>query len=517
MKSTPLRKALVLSLICSVSFASALVSNVAISHAKKSGDQRVIENAIQDAAKKTALHEEDPQEAIEEMVEDLPAEVVDELLDQNIKEIEIAEPAVTPPEEPAAPAEETAADTTDIVEPALEAEPAEIAEASTEIEEKPKRIRGIRTGAYIISPRLSIQGHHVDNVLYTAANEGDDIVTIAKPGLSIHTKEDYEHALNLDAEFEYLRYSENDDESHNNFNLTIDAHIAKNEAFSIPFFLSYEQSHEDRMDDLTGQRPVERLEIAKFYTSTGFRFKDGPFTAEIRGHFGENRFDDEEDANGNAVVRRDADHDVVSTSADLHWDINDHHRVSLLGLWGDKDYDQNSFQGGGFNGPNRSSDHTHIFAGWKMKYKGFTSKLKAGFGMLDFEEDAVLSDINTAIGSAEISWNISKWLDMALNYRRDIHEDEEVIQGIIRDRGDLSFGVKMGDHVKWQLGGLFEKWSFEESTRDDRYIGFDTSLDYFFNDFVALGASYEMLKRSSDADGLDFDNNTIMLHLSGRM
>ena len=81
----------------------------------------------------------------------------------------------------------------------------------------------------------------------------------------------------------------------------------------------------------------------------------------------------------------------------------------------------------------------------------------------------------------------------------------------------MSFAFKLGEHVRWEIGGEVQKWSFEESTRDDRYAGAHTSLDYFFNDFVALGASYKMLKRDSDLANLDFDNNIVMLHLSGRM
>lgn len=490
MKTISLRKAFIFGLLCSVA-----ISYPAISYAKKGGDKRVIEQAIEENVKATAMTEEDPADAIEEVAAESELSENEMVLEQ-----EVTEAAAVPPEG---------------MEMAKEAEAEEVVEA--EEPEAAPRQHGIAMGNYVVSPRISLQTTHTDNALFTETNEDDDVITTIKPGIMITTKEDYEHRLTLDSAFEYNRYSENDDESHNNFHVSLDGQIAKDEAFSLPFELSYAQDHEDRMDDITGQRPVERLEMSKFYSSVGFRFKDGPLTADIAGYFGQNRYDDELDINGNQVVRRDADHDIVGTKAALTWDMSDHVKLGLMGKWGDRDYDQNNFQGGGFNGPNRSSDITDARLVFGLNFKSFKTLIKAGWGMVDFEEDAVLSDINTAVADIGMTWNITNWLDWNLNYSRDIHEDEEVIQAILRDKGNMSFAFKLGEHVRWEIGGEVQKWSFEESTRDDRYAGAHTSLDYFFNDFVALGASYKMLKRDSDLANLDFDNNTIMLHLSGRM
>ena len=459
---------------------------------------KMLQSAIEDSVQDTATDSFAKDEA---QIKDLPAGDTDSLLATGDMDETYIEPVTA--EEPVMESMQA-----DSGEPLLleETQPA------------PQNMSpGIAWGDYVITPRLSLQGAYNDNLLATETNTQEDFVKSIQPGLNIRLDDNNPHKLEIDAGWETRLHSDQDDDDQNNFNVSLDGVIADKSNFSIPLSVGYKSYHEDRADDLSAQRPEEVLKMTKFYAATGIRFTEGPYLAEILGHFEEKRHDDDRDAQGNPVIRRDADHDTAGTSARFEFALGEHHKMGVSGRWGDNDYNKNNYQGGGFNGPNRSSDKLSALAMWSMAFKSFTAKLKGGYGEIDYEDDAQIADIEEVIGSVEFGWAITDRLNLKIDYIRDLHEDEEIIQPIRRDMSHVSMDYKLGDHLLARIGGRYDRWEFEETTREDKYIGVDAGLDYFFNQFIALGVSYDYLGRDSDANNLDFEQNRFMVHLSGRL
>lgn len=443
---------------------------------------------------------------------------VDPILQQAI--IESAEPEKEPlaeeevevvPAEPPVFEEEMA-------EPAPELPPPAVAAIETPARapiswpEEPGR----RWGGLLFLPSLLVKAGLNDNLFASDTLKETDFVTHFTPRLRMEIP-DIRHEVALEGEWEYRTHLEHNDENQHNLSARFGGALNAEKGFSVPFDFSWASTHEEREDDLAGQLPASPLERDDFKASGGLRVKGGSVGLALLGHYNKQRFEDGEAMVTRApVIRRDADRDITELELNTSFDLDPENTLMLWGTYGGRDYERQNYQAGGFTGPRRDSDTFSGMLSWLFKNPTLEGHLSLGVSDYNYES-AAIDDVREFVGDIEVEHRIGSLTTVNLQLARSIDEDAEIVDPLIRSR----FGFYV-DHQPWEdtllaAGADYNFIEFANSGRDDETWDFRVIADYFLNDFLAFGAEYVYTLRDSEAAGLDFNRNMILLRARGRL
>lgn len=393
-------------------------------------------------------------------------------------------------------------------------EPAVIAKPVVQ-QQKPESSIGFRLGGFRLIPQLSVTRTYDDNIFAQQSNEQDDYITHIIPSFRMNL-EDSAHDVEIAAHYEQEIYDDLNDNDQQNFGGHIKARLNASKGLSLPISISYLQSHEDRVDDLTLQLSKDPLRYDDFAVSGGFAYKPDRLGIEVLGHYQKQRFEDGFTAADAAVIRSDADRDIVTGEVKLSYDTSNRSTIMLSGSWGERDYQKNNFQGGGFNGPDRTSEIYTAMAGWKLDLNDVSISLNAGYADHDYDAGAI-NDQEEIVADTAIRFNLNDHVVFNMSYIRDVYEDEEIIQPIIRNNFETGVDIDVNEKLLLGLKATYGDWDFDGLNRQDEIITGGINLDYLLNQNISMGLEYMVGTRDSDAANLDYDRNVVMARLSGRL
>ena len=414
-----------------------------------------------------------------------------------------AQPIITPEPEP-------------VIEEIVATDEAIIAEPMVVPEEEPKL--GRKFGNLRFLPSLILQQDYNSNITAADGNTGRreaDMITHLVPRLNI-TLDESRHDINFNAEYETRRYWANNGENHDNYKAGIEGHLTASPSFRVPFGLVFNRPHEERTDDLTAQQWVKPLEQRDLKAALGFEYQPSSYGIALLGRYRTLEYEDGVDATGAPVIRRDADHDETEAEARFTFDFNPRNKLILAGLMGDHDYEIENFQAGGFVGPVRNSNKSSVFADWKLRFKNMATDLKLGFENRNYDDNAI-GGVRALIGGAKFVYDYSDKTALTFAATRDVHEDEEVIEPIIRTTAGLSVDHQLRETILLGAGIDYGTWTFQDSARDDDYWTYRMLADWMISERVSFGAEYNRMTRDSEAAGADFSRDIILLSLRGRL
>jgi hypothetical protein len=369
--------------------------------------------------------------------------------------------------------------------------------------------------SFVFEPRLRVGEKYESNIFAADTGRKSDFITMVVPGLHMGLVNS-PHKLDFDGEFELDRNLHHHEESQNNYKARLAGLLEAAKSLHFPFEVGFKRQHEERIDDLTHQGSVKPIHFTDFKTGLGVDYKPGPLGFALNGSFRALSYGDGEDAAGAPVIRRDADHNELGGEARVSYDIGAANTASLIGRLGRNDYDRNAYVAGGFTGPSRDSHSWGALAGWKTSFKGFLADLKLGLGTRNYKDGAI-DDIRTLIGDANMHYDLTDATRLSLNASRFIHEDDEVLQGIVRTDAGLTLDHKLNDRLSLGAGAERQYWNFEASPRQDKVWKLKALADYMISQHFSLGAEYDYVMRASNAAGFDLNDNIVMVNLKGKL
>lgn len=375
---------------------------------------------------------------------------------------------------------------------------------------------GFRAGNLLIQPSATLSQGYDDNIYATDANEEDDTFTQIAPSLRIELM-DQETVAALDLDYSYKTYWDHSDEDRHDAKASLGGDLALGRGWSVPFGVLWEQTHEDREEDLTAQIPDEPLKIKNTYAKTGLKFKPSTFGISVVGEYLSQKFDDAIGLVSNLpIIRSDADRDIYNGTLGLEYDISEETQFVLAGSYGGRDYDSLNYQAGGFNGPDRSSDTWGGVTGLRFKAKKLQAEFMIGYKGFDYDLNAI-ADIEALVGNVDLAFHATDNLTFSLGYDRDIYEDDEIIQPITFHKADAGIAYKFAPAWLARVGGGLDYRDFESLSRNDETYHVGAGLEYMLHDNWSLVADYLFSTRDSDAAGLDYDRSRALLSLTGKL
>lgn len=366
-------------------------------------------------------------------------------------------------------------------------------------------------------PQLGLVQSYSDNIFATENNEEGDFITSVRPYLHIETLSE-KHEMNVDLSYEYRHYADNSDESRHNFSTRLHGYLGAVEGLTTPYDFGWSKKYAEREDDLAGVRPAAPLLVDVLRGSAGVAYAGEKGKIGLYGGYRKERYDDGPSSLGNRVIRRDADRDIVSLSAEMEGPVTSYADLVVSAKWSERDYQRRTFQNGGFNGPSRSSDVIEGLGGFKFSTPRVSGHIKAGYADYSYDDKTgIINDISDFLVDTALRFPLSDKADLGFDYDRSIYEDDDIIHPITHDRFELTLDQEIREDVLLGAGAAYGLMDFESINREDKIFSLRLLADYFINRYVALGAEYEYSTRDSDAALLDFDRNRFFVRLNGRL
>lgn len=121
-----------------------------------------------------------------------------------------------------------------------------------------------------------------------------------------------------------------------------------------------------------------------------------------------------------------------------------------------------------------------------------------------------------------ITWDINvRWLPLSYTkFEADIsHNVTPSVSSIINlrnsDRVNLNWVHNWNSRITSRVIGAYEKANNSSTSRKDEFKSFGIDISYGFQRWLGLGISYNYRKLQSSDDNYDFDQNVVMLNLTG--
>lgn len=387
---------------------------------------------------------------------------------------------------------------------------------------------GIRAGAFLVFPSLTLSEQFDDNVFATDNGKKSDFATIIAPRITAQS--DWtRNALGFGAG---VTGAVNYDYSQNNYLdafATTTGRLDVTRADKVSGFLRVDRLHEGR-DDPNSRNNFDAADAnAQQGNRDGNlnRYWRGQVDTSYRHDF--NRWFTVLGANVQRLVYEEVgsqsendrrDRNEYSGRFRLGYDLGP--RINLFGegRYSYRDYDKGQIYGG--EEVKRNSQGFQGRLGTEVDITGILfGELALTYSRRNFDESQ-FNDTSGFGGSGALTWNVTPLTTVILEAESDIAETTVQFQG---DIAEANFQNSVGLDVTHELlrnvllnaNTKFERDDFQGTSRTDNIWSAGAGVTYLINRNLSLDGSYRFSTRSSDAPGARYDRNIVLVGITAKL
>ena len=367
----------------------------------------------------------------------------------------------------------------------------------TSVRQRPRpdyEAAGVRLGAFIAYPRLTVDVERDDNIYAVAADETSDTIWRVKPEIALRS--DWSrHSLSAFASSSINRYSDNGTEDNEEYTLGLNGKLDVVRGSFISGGLQYQKLTEPRSAPtspvaalapiqyelvtaaLTGVKEFNRLRLTGDLSSKSYDYEDGRNAAgELDQDF------------------RDRDQYRYGVKADYAVSPDTAFYVSLTG--DSRRYDTDSA---------RDSDGYILSAGVDFELaQAVCGQIDAGYMKQTYDNFVTstgrrVDDISGLSTKTKVEWFPTELTTVTFNATRNI--DESVVansQGFVSTTGSVAVDHELLRNVLLSGQANFGSDDYEGIDREDKRSGAKASVSYLMNRRVGVFLTYTYLKQKSE-------------------
>jgi len=361
---------------------------------------------------------------------------------------------------------------------------------------------GIRAGAFLLFPELTVAGEYTDNVYATEQNTESDYILVVAP--EARFRSDWNnHALNARFGARLGRFADNSREDFDDYVAAVDGRLDVRRSTKATGVLSFQRLHEARgtPDDVGGLEPAE---YGKWTVGGGLEHSFARAAVQL----GVERLSyDYDDVRGlNSIIDQDdRDRDITATSLRVSYSTSPNLATFVEAAYNWRRYDR---------GELRDSEGYRLTGGVTLDFGGVTSgDVFAGYRAQDYENPA-FAEVEGFTYGARVLWNPTLLTSVEFTAANTV--EETIIPGSTAYVESL-YRVEVNHELLRNLiltgTAAYVEDDFKRSTRTDDVYSLGVGARYLLNRHVTLQAAYGWTERESNANGRDFDRNTVSLRL----
>ncbi len=371
----------------------------------------------------------------------------------------------------------------------------------------------IRWHGFLLTPQIVSEQKIDSNILASSENDEADTITVVRPSLQVR-KEFGRHSANLLVEGEGEKFWSNQENDVFNARAQLSGVLEARRSFKIPFELSYTSGHEKRSQNFSQNISEEPIGFTSMGGALGFVYKPNRASLSVVGRHAEIAFDNGRTVAGNRLVREDDDRTSTTVEVRGSYDLTPNHVPFVSVGLGELDYDQGTFDGTGFNGPERDSENLNVVVGWQFGYKGLLlADIGVGYTSRDYDSQSI-EDIETTGFAADINWNMTKRSTFNLGLRRSITDNNDSTQGVILTEARLGYDREVLHNLFFDAFINYALLDVSDTDREDDVISGGFGMRYDLSPRFAISAGYDYTTRESTAPGLDYDRHQLTARLT---
>ena len=384
---------------------------------------------------------------------------------------------------------------------------------NTSVQQRPRpdyEAPGIRTGGFLVYPRLEVQVERNDNIYAVDVNESDDIITHIRPELSIESDWN-QNFLSAYARGAFNRYVDFEGENTEEFGVGSTARVDVARGANIGLGADFTSSFEPRTAPDSPSNAIEPtgLDTTQAYIS-GSR-SAGYVKLSGRADWRSIDYDDGRTGAGTVIEQDTRDREVISISGRADFAISPDTAFFVQATGNERTYDIASTVAL----PNRDSTGAEYLIGANFEVSsGVRGEISAGYIQQDFDEVAY-QDTDGFAARAQLEWFPTELTTVTVAGGRSIEDSATPgVGGLLSS--SLSFGL---DHELLRnviLNGRLT-WGRDEYQgidREDTRVGANLGATYLINRNLGVNATYSLLDTNSDGSAADIDFSVNKLAIS---
>jgi hypothetical protein len=357
---------------------------------------------------------------------------------------------------------------------------------------------------FVIKPVLNVTSEYTDNVFLSGGNEQSDFTVETAPHVSI-TKHYRDHLYQLDVQAKDRRYLDFDQENSTNFLAKLKTRLQATKALRLPFELSFRTENVDRKAaGETVLAAITQYDAAR--ASAGFDYRFNRLNVQMIGHYERRNFENGRALGTAAPILFEAkDRNEYGASLIGTYDLASDHALFAGIRYTQQDFDSFTDSSNVDTSGLRSNDGIHFLAGLKTRYKNLLiGDIGVGYILQDYESPAADS-IGSFDISADLDYLVTPKLTVNLQASREINQDNDVVQGVLKSRFLLGFEYEFLTDLYGRAETFYEDYDFIDSTREEDVLGGAVNLRWLHSPLweSQLGLSYQI--RESNAAERDYN------------
>jgi hypothetical protein len=369
---------------------------------------------------------------------------------------------------------------------------------------------GVPAGSFRAFPSVTLEGRYDDNIFSTDTGEESDFIFSLRPEL-VFSSDWNVHSLEFAAGGDFVGYSDNDDENHQNFFVRTNGLYEVQRDLSFRGGVGYARSHEGRgsANDAGGTEPTQ---VDTLSPSVGLFYQDGLFSFDASASA---RVLNLEDVSTTTASINNDDRDRTEYDIGLRaaYEYTRYSELYLRGRYLPREY-RSSVDDNGFN---RDSDGYELVIGADVELSGVTAAgAFIGYRNQDYD-DARLGEVDGLQYGANFTWNVLRTTSIDGSITRSVEETT-----INNASGFFVTSARVGiDHEVMRnflvgADASFSRNDYEGTSREDDDVRVNLYGNYMFNRNFHLRAGYDFTDHDSNVAGSDYQKNVVNLQLRGQ-
>lgn len=367
---------------------------------------------------------------------------------------------------------------------------------------------GIRTGAFLVYPSVSLTGTYDDNVFATSDDEEDDFITTLRPEVRAESQWS-RHQLTATAFGEFGFFADENDSNYEDFGAGIGGRLDVTRESRTTGNLSFARLNEGRdspdeggVDEVTqywqyNARLSHRHSFVRFFVQPTLTASRTSF--ESAGDLSNAQRDRNRYGGGLRVGFNVSP--SINVFAEGNGDVVEYDDSGAV----DRDSTGFNVRGGA------EIDITRLIVG----------EFSIGYDRREYDDDA-LDDAQGLAATVGLTWTPTQLTTVLVNATSGVDETTVVFDGEQASgnlRSALALGVRHELRRNIILNGdvNYIRDDFEGTARTDDTFGVGAGVSYLINRNLSVNASYTFTTRDSDDDTAEYDRNLFRVGLTARL
>ena len=366
---------------------------------------------------------------------------------------------------------------------------------------------GARVGAFQFFPALDVDVEYSDNIFATQTGGQSDVLTRIRPEFALNSDWN-RHELKLKAVPEVVRYYRFSDDDVENYDFSADGRVDVLRALTIDLDAGYKIGHEDRGDPNAVASALSPVESATTDVHVGMEYKPAWVSLSIDVNITDQDFDDATDKTGDNIDNDDRDRDKKEITVRLGREYLPDTEMFVKASYNVIDYDDALDD----NDENRDSDGYSIVVGTDLDFTGIvTGNVFAGY-IRQNSDDANLEDIAGPTVGASVNWDATRLMSIRGAVSRSVQETTTSgSPGFLSSIATISVDYEILRQLTASAKIKGTAQDYRGIGRLDKLLDVDIGAEYLFNRNFSAELKYAFKRKTSDAAGIAYTQNTVLL------